>query len=346
MNSSTLLVLNYEMDESSQVFSHQIDVVRGLAKVFNRVVVITNKVGSGALPNNVEVYESSWTQGKRLRNSIRFLWKFCKILRTTAPMTIFSHMTEVQSVITSPITRFLGIRHVIWYAHKSKSSAMNINSLFVDRILTSTSGSCPYIGKKVQIIGQAIDEKQFFFEFHSLKTPIKLVHIGRFDPSKNIDSIIRACDEVQVSGVKLSLTIVGAPSSSLHFAYADSLKRNVGLMKTLNWINFQEPIARNQIPDFLHNFDIFVHAFEGSLDKSIVEATFSGLPVVTINKEYLRIFGSWSNSESPTLNDELLSVIAMHEHQLAKEIERRHSIALSGHSMNRWLEKLVTALAH
>jgi glycosyltransferase involved in cell wall biosynthesis len=339
----TLLVLNYEMDENSQIFSHQIEVVRRLADEFERVLVITNKVGVGALPINVQLYESGWLQGEKFRNSIKFLLLFIQILRKNSKMIIFSHMTEIQSALISPLTKILGIRHLIWYAHKSKSLAMNVNFLFVDKILTSTTGSCPYTGRKVQAIGQAIDSEKFINNFHTISSPTRLLHIGRFDPSKNIQLIIDACRKVRSKGFDLNLTIVGAPSSALHDEYARAVREKVQLDDDA-WIAFKQPIKRAEIPDFFQNYDVFIHAFEGSLDKSIVEATFSGIPVVTLNQEYQRVFGAWTNQKFVTLEDELIQLLRLEKEEVFTEVTRRHEIANSNHALQSWVRNLVNYL--
>ena len=87
-------------------------------------------------------------------NFLKFLGKYRKFI-------IFSHMTEVQSGIIAPISKLLGIRHLLWYAHKSKSKYLVWNNIFVDEILTSTSGSCPIKSHKIKPIGQGIDQNLF-----------------------------------------------------------------------------------------------------------------------------------------------------------------------------------------
>jgi glycosyltransferase involved in cell wall biosynthesis len=332
------------MDENSQIFSHQIEVVRRLANVFERVLVITNKTGVGTLPENVHVYESGWIQGKRVRSSVRFLLLFFQILRKNTKLVIFSHMTEIQSALISPLTKVAGIRHIIWYAHRSKSLAMSFNFLFVDKILTSTIGSCPYTGKKVQIIGQAIDSDEFFNNFHPIKTPAKLLHVGRLDPSKNVGLIIDACKQIRGRGCDLTLTIVGAPSSVIHERYAKSIKEKVRV-ENETWIKFENPIKRSELPFFFQDYDVFIHAFEGSLDKSILEATFSGLPVVTLNEEYRKIFNTWTNLNFATLEEELFYLLNLEPEELSNEVSRRREIANTNHALQSWVQNLVLSLS-
>ena len=99
-------------------------------------------------------------------------------------------MTEVQSAVTSPFTKIFGIKHYLWYAHTSKSIYLRFSSLFVDGILTSTYGSCPIQKSNTFVIGQSIKPQQFQFHNHTLqKNKINFIHVGRMDPSKEIEKI-------------------------------------------------------------------------------------------------------------------------------------------------------------
>ena len=114
----------------------------------------------------------------------------------------------------------------------------------------------------------------------------------------------------------------------------------------LRWLSFQENLKRSEIPKCLLKYDIFIHAFRGSLDKSLIEATFTRMPVVTVNLEYLSIFGSWSkNSNSEvTLETEVSALLGLTNDQIWKECERRSVIALAGHSLENWTISLVDIL--
>ena len=113
------------------------------------------------------------------------------------------------------------------------------------------------------------------------------------------------------------------------------------------WLKFTPYISRDLIPKTLLEADCFIHAFEGSLDKTLVEATFSGLPVITINNEYRQIFGSW-NLNNPgnksTLEDEAMSLFAVPADRLEIEIDRRYKIAVDNHEILGWVDRLVKIL--
>ncbi len=344
VTNKNLLIINYATDEKDQVFAHQIEAVRKFSLKFRKVYVITASKGSGSLPGNVICIESKWVPGKHLSNSLRLIQSFLGIVLQDRNLVVFSHMTEVQSALISPLTKILRIKHIVWYAHASRSFAMNLNKILLNSIVTSTAGSCPYSGRKVKIVGQAIDENLFNFTNHKISAPYKLVHIGRTDPSKDIKELIKFTEEINSLGYLSTFTIVGRPSSAKFNHYLEHLVNLQKGMTDSNQVIFREPVERNLIPNYLESFDIFIHAFIGSLDKTLVEATLCGIPVLSLNNEYRSIFGNWANSANSSLKEEFLSLIRLEPKLLALELERRRKIAEEKHSLLGWVEKISSLL--
>lgn len=68
------------MDEKSQVFSHQVDLVNKLAEKYDKVSVLTGSVGFHKVSSNVEVISFNWIQGKKFSSLFRFVSKFLQVL--------------------------------------------------------------------------------------------------------------------------------------------------------------------------------------------------------------------------------------------------------------------------
>lgn len=349
MSPTHLLVINYAMDEKSQVFSHQVEVVNKLADKYDQVSVLTGLIGTYKVSSNVKVFSCNWIPGKRFTSLFRFMTKFLQLLGSNKFTCIFSHMTSVQSTFISPITRVLRIRHYLWYAHTSDNIYLQISRQLTNGIITSTPGSCPIKGRKVYAIGQSVDSKVFDKKLE-LETPIiKLIHIGRFDPSKNIESIVAEIKHLRDEHPGLKLNIIGSPSSNKFQHFMESVKSKFMADVQIGWLTFTPAIERIKLPDELKKYDCFVHAFQGSLDKTLVEATLAAIPVVTVNKEYLKIFGKWSNGNSDnqiTLTSELRFILNLDATAITKEVDRRYEIARTNHDMEGWINRLVNVLEH
>ncbi len=349
MSPTHLLVINYAMDEKSQVFSHQVEVVNKLADKYDQVSVLTGLIGTYKVSSNVKVFSCNWIPGKRFTSLFRFMMKFLQLLGSNKFTCIFSHMTSVQSTFISPITRVLRIRHYLWYAHTSDNIYLQISRQLTNGIITSTPGSCPIKGRKVYAIGQSVDSKVFDKKLELETQIIKLIHIGRFDPSKNIESIVAEIKQLKDEHPGLKLNIIGSPSSNKFQHYMESVKSKFMADVQIGWLTFTPAIERIKLPNELKKYDCFVHAFQGSLDKTLVEATLAAIPVVTVNKEYLKIFGKWSNSNSDnqiTLTSELGFILNLDAAAITKEVDRRYEIARTNHDMEGWINRLVNVLEH
>ena len=343
MGKRHLLILTYEMDESSQLFSHQVAVVTQLAKLFEEVTVLTGKIGEHKVDINVKVFSSHWQNGRRIRSIIRFLSIFLTIVLRKRPTAIFSHMTSVQSAFAAPITSLLRIKHYLWYAHSNNNIYLKVSHLFLNGIFTATEGSCPIKSTKVKIIGHSIDPLEFSRK-EKVNYPIKkFLHIGRFDPIKNIELIVQTISDVKKSHSDLTFDNFGSSSKVEYAEYENKVVKNCSTSRDLKYMTFNSSVNRSKIPTIIKSYDAFIHACDAGLDKSILEATLIGLPVVTINKQYLDIFGKWktsSNAGQVSLTNEALNLLALPNKDLNIELNRRYKIALQYADIRSWAKKV------
>ena len=343
MGKRHLLILTYEMDDSSQLFSHQVAVVNQLAKLFEEVTVLTGKIGEHKVDLNVKVISSRWQNGKRIRSIIGFLTIFLTIVLRKRPTAIFSHMTSVQSAFAAPITLLLRIKHYLWYTHSNNNVYLKVSHLFLNGILTATEGSCPIKSTKVKVIGHSIDPLEFSRK-EKVNFPIKkFLHIGRFDPIKNIESIVETISDIKKSHSDLTFDNFGSPSKEEYAEYENKVVKNYSTSQDLKYITFNPSVHRSKIPNIIKSHDAFIHACDAGLDKSILEATLIGLPVVTINKQYLDVFGNWettNNAGQISLTSEAFNLLALSNKDLIVELDRRYKIALQCADIRLWAKKV------
>ena len=125
--------------------------------------------------------------------------------------------------------------------------------------------------------------------------------------------------------------------------YSKSLKDQFSAKSSI--VKYCGSIERKQIPEILKGYDCFLHFFEGSLDKSILEATSCGLPVITTNKEYLNDFGTWSgkmNDDIPTfVKNEFNALNSLLDEQFQEELLRRRTLIEKKHSLRNWINQLI-----
>jgi glycosyltransferase involved in cell wall biosynthesis len=344
--SKSLLIVNHCMDISHPALAHQSEVALALANNFNKVFILTGEINGVSIPSNVQIYSYKPKYNLLPIMIIKFSVLFLYLITTRKIDIVFSHMSSRHSALMGPILKASMKKHVLWYAHKSKPFTLIVSYFFINQLVTSTKGSCPIEGSKVLYIGQSIDESNFDMKDISNSKLENFVHIGRFDPSKDIDLIISEFLKLRRVYSDIKLTIIGNPSDTESLEYKNSLEEKYFEYLHHGVITFQPSVKRTDVGKVLTDFDVFLHAFRGSLDKTLLEATLVGLPVITLNLEYTNNFGTWcTNVNNPNiLLDELLCLKKMPVENRNERIQQRRALALKEHTLSKWIEKLTDIL--
>jgi len=335
------------MSPNSLVFSHQRETVIELARSFESIKVFTTETSSHPLPENITVVTIPWRRNFKLLNLLGIIGATFPVLMKNRNAILFSYMTDVHAAIIAPLAWLLRMRHVLWYAHASNSPYLIWSSFFLSRIVSSTPGSCN-LGvnqEKIVFINQGIKQNDFPFESKTYQRLSRLLYYGRLDVSKNIHLFNDLMLALNREERLYSLEVFGKPASSASELYFRNLKASSGLSQE---IRFNGPIARKSLSGLSGRFDIFVNLFTGSLDKTLIESTFMGLPVVTWNQEYCSEFGTWSGEPATEslefITREILFLSSMEEGAIRKETLKRLSVALKNHSFDGWVSRLVSVL--
>ncbi len=342
--SPKLLVFNYVMDMADPLLSHQSEAVEELAKGFDQVTVVTGHIGEYQSSPNVKVHSTNWVSGQPISNIVNLLRTSFPIIIRGKYTSVFFHMTDVQAAILSPLIWVRRRKQFLWYAHTHKSRYLIFASLWASGILTSTKGSCPLKNGRVITIGQAIDSDKFIKRKNTCFDFNKLLHIGRFDKSKNIDILINEFKQLRAVYPEITLELIGNTSNSESLSWAEQVVKDSKSSVYSNAVVFKKAIKREEIPRVLARSDCFFHAYVGSLDKSLIEATMVGVPVVTLNPEYIHIFGRWCDDKTLTLGSEYLALRSLSQTDLQFEIDRRYKVAINHHSLKNWIKQLESIL--
>lgn len=339
-----LLIINYSMDIEDLLLSHQVEAAIALASHFDKVEVVTSRQRLLDLPKNVRVHDVAWNPEKSVRSLIRFMVISINVLVAFRPKVVFSHMTDMQAALIAPLLRILGIRHVLWYAHKRRSKYLTIASKFVNNIVTSTPGSCPIHSSKVLVIGQAINPQIFHSDIRFSGRLEKFLHIGRLDPVKRTDYIVETVSKLRTLNPGISLSLFGSIGNKKSGEWANHLRSFSERAENSEWLEVCPGVIRSEIPQIISSHDLFIHAYLGSLDKTLIEATLMKIPVVTENSEYLSIFGSWSREINPTIEQEFQGLKLLSKQEIDTILEERFKLAYNEHSLTNWVLRLAEIL--
>jgi glycosyltransferase involved in cell wall biosynthesis len=350
MMHKALLLSVYSLNLQSQLFSHQGRIAYDLAKQFEYTYVVVNR--------NFEPYESvetafSKTFSFRTRPKLNFIISsWILIVRLSRKhrnsLVVFSFMTDYFSAVTSILTKFLGIKHVLWYAHAHKSFPFFISSFFVDRIISSTRDSLPSKSKKANLLGQMVDSQIFtYLANRDYKKSTVALYVGRVDESKGLDEIIIALHASGCFSGDFKLIVIGEPTPGNEHFYSrlNLLISEMHIEKHITFLGKQSP---KEINELMHSSDFLVHNFKGSLDKVLVEAALTGLPIITTNlgfqREFLQVYKGTSLDNRLTFSDELRYFFQMKVEERTARVNNCYMTALLSHEYGSWFKKLLQEL--
>lgn len=350
-----MILIVFSLSSRNPIFSHQRRIAIVLSNLFYRVDVITLESDikdSHKLPRNLFIHPVRWSSKDcNAVKSVGLVKIFLKVLFMfdTKDTIIFSHMTDFACALISPISRLLKVPHVLWYAHTNYSLFLRISSVFVDRIITSTEGSCPYKGHKLSVIGQMVDEAHFQSNaIDSRKIHRTILYVGRLDPSKRIDLIIESFLATFGRNIETKLYLIGSPTFG-NERYVDNLKFRFAKHILSGKIIFLGSLSSKDVMAWMKMSDVLLHAYQGSLDKVLVEAALMQLPILSINSEFNRVFGDlhlFGDQEVLTsLSRQCQFFLTLSSSEISRATRQRRDIALANHSLTVWVSKLSDILA-
>lgn len=344
-----LFLIVYSLDANHSVFSHQNEIAKRLGQKFEKVIIVSilplpesNRFGTF-----LRLHSLNWDRAPKLISLIVFFYVFFStLMRERSNLIIFSHMTDFFSALLAPFTKVFMVKHFLWYAHANKSIYLQICERLLDGILSSTVGSIPLGGPKVSIIGQGIDLGLFAFDTsRDYSKQTKLVAVGRIDESKGIRELIEDCIRLRKLGFETTITFIGQPSSTsdkyfedLYTDFADHIRA-----KTVTFLGAKK---RSELASTLMNYDVFVHAFQGSLDKSVLEAAAVGIPILSLNFEFQKFASDclFHQINEPTIYQAYLSFRKVNRDCLVSKSKCLRLKVELEHSLERWVEKTMEVL--
>jgi glycosyltransferase involved in cell wall biosynthesis len=144
---------------------------------------------------------------------------------------------------------------------------------------------------------------------------------------------------------EITFTNFGNSSTETYGRWSEELRKVID-QEEYSWITLNQGLLRSEVSFTLLKYDVFVHAFNGSLDKILIEAAMSGIPIVTTNLGFVRMFGSWGvyNGKKITIEDEYRALVEFPRADIEERLLSIRNLAVKMHSETVWVQKLVEAI--
>ncbi|MEK7136056.1 MAG: glycosyltransferase family 4 protein [Patescibacteria group bacterium] len=353
-----LLIISQKADKNDQVLGFFHCWVEEFAKNCEEIKFICLEKGVINLPANVEIFSlgknNSWQKSKlnKLFGKIRAVYNFYFIVfsQTKNYDAVFVHMNPEYIILGGWWWKLVNKKISMWYAHGTVNIKLKLAIWLADIVFTSTDQGLPVTTPKKIIVGQGIDTE--FFKFYPrLRGDIaKLLSVGRISETKDCLFIIKIAEKLHQNGVAIKLFFVGDTVTLVDKKYKAELLDYIKENNLGEIIEFVGSKTSGQVLDFLHQADIMLSASRNkSLDKTIVEAIATGLPVLTANDSGRVLLSTICPDCIFTPNDleeavikagKILSLNLMDYYGLGQNLRQ---LVETEHSLNRLIKEKILA---
>lgn len=316
-----LLIVTQKIDKNDPILGFFHRWVEEFSKHCERIIVICLEKGKYNLPKNVSVHslgkEENVSKLKKLSTFYFLLFTLRKEYDA-----VFVHMNPEYVVLGGFLWRIWGKRIGLWYVHKSVTLKLRFASVLAYVIFTASPESFRLKSGKVKIIGHGIDTR-FFTPDASVVRENHALSVGRLSKSKRHDIVI-----VAAALARRELRIIGEGAE----------RKNLELLAHRHNIrvHFLGGITQERLRDEYRKAACLVHTSEtGSLDKVVLEALATNLPVITTGSVYedfpVQIVLKTPEAIAETLNT-------------GRENYNRVSIIKRDHSLERLIPTIIKTL--
>lgn len=290
-----IITQRVDIDDDNLGFFH-----RWLEKFSERleeIYVICLAKGKYNLPDNVHVFSMGKERGAS--KAVQFILLQKHLLGILPKVDgVFVHMAPVYAIASFPLASVYDKKIILWFVHKSVNWKLKLASKLVDKILTASEESCRLINrKKIKIIGHGVDTALFRPDYNLgvLNGKFRILSAGRISPVKDQETLINATDILvnQNNAREIEVKIIGTPLENYEKKYFERLRRLVVERGLEDYVKFLGSISYEEMPKYYHDSDIFINlSHTGSMDKVVLEAMASALPVLTCNEAFRNILDS------------------------------------------------------
>ncbi len=300
------------------------------------VTVIANEVNEDTvmrLSRGVRVYSLGKEKGaSRIRRFFRYQ-RFL-IANLSSADGVFFHMCPEYVLAAHILPKWFGVKTILWYMHKEVSARLRFATLLVDRIFTASRESCRLSSKKIEIVGHGIDADLFGGEKRNISA-LHLVTAGRVSPVKELRTLILGFLELRKKFPSATFSIVGDPITDADRVYREEL------LLEFPDTRFNGGVSYSSLPEVYADATVFVHSSRtGSMDKAVLEALASGLPVFTSSEAFSEEMGVKKFKEGDSADLALKIEVAYQKGELGYN-ERGKSFVREHHYIKSLIQKII-----
>lgn len=349
---SALIFVTQLIDESDPALGFVPALIRALTRQFDRVGVIANEVRHIPLDLEPEVVSLGKERGRgQLSRGATYeavLWRMARELRADA---VLAHQCPAYLNLAAPITKVLGLRSMLWFAHPSQEPSLRLAERLADVILTSVPGAYPRGGIKVKAIGQAIDTETFAAPPVEIDGTLRMVAIGRTSPAKHLDVCIRALAEARRRGVDVRLDIYGPSMTAAEEQVRADLSELIRAFRLEGAVGLNPGVPHSRVPGLLETASVLVNAAStGTADKAVFEAMSARRLVLVSNRAFAGILSglpvelTFAEDGDEGLTARIEQIAKATASDVRRTVESLRARVEESHSIDHWASQVRDAV--
>jgi glycosyltransferase involved in cell wall biosynthesis len=326
-----LIFLTQSVDPAHPALAATIPKLRALAARVDELVVVAQTAGNADLPDNASV--RTFGSSSRARRLSRFERELVRALPGDA---VVAHMIPLYVLLAAPLVRPRRIPLLLWYTHWKASAQLRAAARLATAIVSVDRRSFPLESAKVRAIGHGIDVSEFTCADRNAHDGMRALVLGRYSPTKGIETILRAVRDVDGVDVELH----GAALNELE-------RRHRNALATLG-VPLGDAVPRAEIGALFARSDVLVNNMEaGAPDKVVYEAAAACLPVLASNPVFDDLFHGYPlffERDSPeSLADRLRWLAALGAEERAAIGRTLRERVARNHSVETWADGILAA---
>ena len=301
-----ILILTQKVDKNDDVLGFFHAWLLEFARRCEKVIVVCLEKGEHDLPGNVKIF----SLGKEKNSDTRGLkYGFVRILYVIRFMryivrfrnehdVVFVHMNPEYVVLGGPLWKLWRKKIGLWYVHRQVNLKLRIAEKLAHVVFSTTPEAFRLSSKKVHFLGHGVDFSHFTRKetgvFH---VPLRVLHVGRITPIKNLDILIDAAHLLlHKHYMRVSVKCIGKPANSYDEEYFKKLKEKITHYNLGDSFSFIGSVPYQEIPRYYREADISVNLTPtGGMDKAVLESIASGTIALSANRAFKELFGEYAS---------------------------------------------------
>jgi glycosyltransferase involved in cell wall biosynthesis len=296
------------------------------------------------LPKNVDVRElGGGTVKRRATAIVKMLFSLIHIILGSKNRFVFYHMNTRAALIVGLPLKILRIPQILWYSHAHASFALKIASKWVDKIVSTSPNSFPFLTKKLISTGHGVRDRNVLRLIQDIPT-YSISFLGRISPVKRLEILI---DEVAIfqnsKDFHLKVYLIGPCEGTRDERYKSEL---IARAKSKDvQVIFVTPVRHENVQFELLKYDLAYNGTLQSLDKGVIESVFAKCIIISDQKNTLMEcgysnFSLDSSGEAIKISKQLSLIVGLSVAEITDLTENAKNETLSRHSLSSTIDKI------